>query len=95
MITIEQIRIPAEPSEPRLSRPLPFEDRSGIDVNARNDPWALGSESGCDRTSLGENRVVIVGAECVGRNATAQLRAPIATSRGGRGVRVGEADNRA
>ncbi len=93
-ITVDQIGVAPEPSQPRLGRPFPFEHRAGIDIGSNYGVGMKFANPGGDQSGLGQDRIVIIGSERIRRDSPAELRAPVEPRRYRGGIGIGETDNR-
>src|SRR5579862_6079004 len=91
VLAIQRGGVLPEPSKPRLRRPFAFQDRTGIDIDAR-DGVASTRQSVGDGAGLLQHDLMIVGTERICGDAAAQLRPPIELGRRRRMIRIREAD---
>ena len=84
------------PNHPRRASSGPFalEDRAGIDVEADGRGGRATFDVAATVAGLGEHGVVIIGADGVGGDASAQFGAPIEVGAPRRRVGIGQADDR-
>src|SRR5271167_2059996 len=93
VIAIEEVGVAPEPSEACARGPFAFEDWAGIDVEADGRSWGVMLKRCGDGASFGEHGVVVVEADGVGGDASAQFGTPIDGGRARRSVRKGEAND--
>ncbi len=91
VVAVQNHRVLAEPSEARIRRPFALEDRSGVDVRARDRAGPKPLKSNADRARPLLDDVVIVAAERVSGDSAAHLAAPIELGRRARRIRIAQA----
>jgi hypothetical protein len=91
VMAVEQVGVPAEPSDTRGGRPFALEYRARVDVCARDGVGALAFEPRRHRAGAREHRVMVVRSQRIRGNPAAHRGAPIDIGDCGRGVGIAEA----